>query len=326
MSMIMPPFPQVLEEAPHLWHILVINGAERVVLDQWKSLSINEDHDGVRIELEVNGMDPMIAVMRMMITDLELYWNNQLTYLVRIADAEDTLTRDGHAVHFSCVGYEKLLERRILHANDGLGTDGTYVLDTNDIDAAWSLINYTQLKSSFGITRGTTAPGVRRQRSLNWGDTIIECINNFAESDAGFDWWIDAHKVWWAQKPRRGTFHDVEWRWGGEIAELVRQSAMEDYASLVMTTGAQNETSIPDPGHVPDPRVYPPPNPQTVQLATKPLGLWEVAVSYSDVITEPSLLEKANWHPSDPPRSARRTRSRWNRGSGTRGSRSGTRW
>jgi hypothetical protein len=279
----------VLEEADTDWRVMVLAGGEDLVLDQWTSLAVSDTPDGPRCTLEVNGLDPMIVYMRMMTTDVRLYRNNRPLYRLKIADATDTLTRDAHIVSFECVGYEKLLERRVLHEG--------WVLADEDIDAAWRLIDYTQRKFDLGIRRGTIDPGVPRQRSLNIGDTILDSVNDFAESDTGFDWWIDHDLLWWAQKPRRGRVHDVEWRWGGAIAEMTRTSQMDDYASLVVTTGAQNETRIPDP---PNPDiVYPPPNPAIVSLTAFPIGLWERTVSYSDVITDTSLLEKANWHLAD---------------------------
>ena len=135
--------------------------------------------------------------------------------------------------------------------------------------------------------------GVTRQRASDAGDSILDCINDFAEAEGGYDWWIDQNLTWWAQKPRRGKTIQDEWRWGAEVAEATRTSPMEDYASVVMTTGAQNETKIPNAGGGDD--IYPPPPPQRVEAPTKPFGRWESAFGYSDVITSASLLEKANW-------------------------------
>jgi len=281
------PYAQDLpDETSNDWMVLVLaaNGAE-LVLDQWTSMQMSESHDGARATFEVNGLDPIIDYMRVMITDLLFVRNNAPLYRMKLVNAEDTLTRDGHVVKFDAVTYEKLLERRILHQD--------WVLQDGDLDAAWRLIDYTQQRYDLGIRRGTLDPGVTRQRSLSIGDTILDSVNNFAEAENGFDWWIDHDLVWWAQKPRRGTTHDVEWRWGGQAAELTRTAEMDDYASLIMTIGAQQETRIPIAGGGED--VYPPPPPQIVSLTQFPLGLWERAVSYSDVITETSLLEKANW-------------------------------
>ena len=64
-----------------------------------------------------------------------------------------------------------------------------------------------------------------------------------------------------------------------------------------MATGANSEVRIPRADGEED--VYPPPDPQVVQLVNKPLGLWEMTTSDTDVITTASLLEKAKWHLGD---------------------------
>ena len=87
---------------------------------------------------------------------------------------------------------------------------------------------------------------------------------------------------------------------------MTRVNPIEDYASLIMATGANSEVRIPRPDGNED--VYPPPDPQIVQLRQKPLGLWELTTSDTDVITTGSLREKALWHLGDKVSSARRTR------------------
>ena len=283
-----------LEEQFHTWHVLLVTptaggGNEEHIVQNWTSIDLTETHDGVRSSLEVNALEPTIAYIRDMVTDFLFYRDNVLLYRLRVIDSEDIVTRDAATVKFDCVSYEALLERRILHED--------WVLIDEDIDAAWRLIDYTQQKESLGISRGTATAGVSRQRALDAGDDILSAINDFAQADGGFDWWIDQDLVFWAQKPKRGSTLPIEWLAGAEIAELDRVSPIEDYASLVMATGASNETRIPDGSG--GETVYPPPPPQIVQLASKPFGLWELTTSDSDVITTASLVEKANWHLSD---------------------------
>ena len=278
-----------LEEQFHTWHIILVTGAEEHILGNWTEIDLTVSHDGVRSSVEVNALEPTIAYIRDLVTDLLFYRDNTLLYRLRVIDSEDILTRDAATVRFQCVSYEALLERRILRE--------AWVLIDEDIDAAWRLITYTQDLETLGITRGTMTAGVSRQRALDAGDDILSCINDFAQADGGFDWWIDHNRVFWAQKPRRGTVLDIEWQAGNEVAELTRVSPIEDYASLVLSTGARNETRIPNAGGGED--VYPAPEPQQVELATKPFGLWEMTTSDTDVITTASLLEKANWHLND---------------------------
>lgn len=279
-----------LEEQFHTWDVVLLNpDGERLVLSQWMGISITETHEGTRTQVEINAEEPSILHIRELISDFGFYRDHELLYRLRVVDSEDVLNRDSASVRFDCVSYDKLLERRILHED--------WVLDDMDINAAWRLIDYTQRRYPLGITRGTTLPGVRRQRALDAGDDILTAINDFAQADGGFDWWIDRELRFQAQKPRRGSTHDTLWQLGGEIAELTRTNPIEDYSSLIMATGANSEVRIPRGDGNED--VYPPPDPQIVELPNKPFGLWEYTTSDTDVITEGSLMEKALWHLGD---------------------------
>jgi hypothetical protein len=279
-----------LEEQFHTWDIVLLNPPnDERVLSLWSNISITETHEGIRTQIEINAEEPAIPFIRELVTDFLFYRDRQLLYRLRVVDSEDVLTRDAATVRFDCVSYDKLFERRILHED--------WLLDDGDIQAAWRLIDYTQRKHTFGITRGTTDHGARRQRALDAGDDILTAINDFAQAEGGFDWWIDQNLKFWAVKPRRGQIRNIQWQLGGEVAEMTRVNPIEDYASLIMATGANSEVRIPRSDGQED--VYPPPDPQIVQLPTKPLGLWEMTTSDTDVITTGSLLEKALWHLGD---------------------------
>ena len=285
-----------LEERFHTWDIVLLNPptagstqAQTKVLSLWSGIQITETHEGIRTQLDINAEEPAIPFIRELVTDFLFFRDQQLLYRLRVVDSEDILTRDSASVRFDCVSYDKLLERRILHED--------WLLDDGDINAAWRLIDYTQRRHSFGITRGTTSPGIRRQRALDAGDDILTAINDFAQANGGFDWWIDANLKFWAAKPRRGKVHNVQWQLGGEVGEMSRVNPIEDYSSLIMATGANSEVRIPRADGNED--VYPPPDPQVVQLPNKPLGLWEMTTSDTDVITTASLMEKALWHLAD---------------------------
>jgi hypothetical protein len=286
-----------LEEQFHTWDIVLLNPPplggstqpQTKVLSLWSGISITETHEGIRTQVDINAEEPAVPFIRELITDFLFFRDGELRYRLRVVDSEDILTRDAATVRFDCVSYDKLLERRILHED--------WLLDDGDINAAWRLIDYTQRKQSFGITRGTTNPGIRRQRALDAGDDILTAVNDFAQAKGGFDWWIDANLKFWAVKPRRGKRHNLQWQLGGEVAEMTRMNPIEDYSSLIMATGANSEVRIPRDDGEED--VYPPPDPQIVQLPNKPLGLWELTTSDTDVITTASLLEKAQWHLGD---------------------------
>jgi hypothetical protein len=279
-------------EAPHVWTIDIETDAYRFALDQWTDFSISWNHDGATVEVEVNVVDPMIGYIRELVTDLVFKRDTLRLFRFRVLSSEDTMTRDAAIVKFTCATYESILARRVLYED--------WVLEDEDVDAAWALIQYTQAQpyGNLGITRATPPVGVVRQRSLAIGTTIRDAIDDFATTDNGFDWWIDVDRVFHIAKPRRGfLITDNQWATGAEVAELTRTNPTEQYASDIIAVGARNETRIPNGSGGDD--VYPPPTPQRVSLPVMPFGLWDTAMSYSDVITVASLAEKANYELRD---------------------------
>ena len=113
----------ILEEQPVDWTVVLLTHGHEYVLDQWTAMNITDTMDGPRASIEVNGLEPMLVYIRELVTDMLWYRNDQLLYRMRVIDADDTFTRDAHIVKFECVGYEKLLDRRILY-EDWVVVDG----------------------------------------------------------------------------------------------------------------------------------------------------------------------------------------------------------
>lgn len=266
-----------LEETFHTWKVVVLPATgPRITVNQWQTISFTITHEGVRTSVEINAQEAAIHRIQELTTDLLFYRDGVLMYRLRVVDSEDVMTREAATVKFDCVSYEKLLERRILHQD--------WVLKDQDIDAAWRLIEYTQKNQTLGITRGTTTPGIYRERAFDAGDDILTAINDLAQSDGGFDWWIDQDLKFWAAHPRRGKRLNLTWQYGAEVGELTRTSPIEDYASLVMATGAQQETRIPhDPGPTP-PLAFPKFVDATATAYT--LNTTEISVDVPDGIVE----------------------------------------
>jgi hypothetical protein len=275
-----------LEEQLHTWRITIVTAGEAWHLPQYSGIDLTLTHDGTRATVEIPSDLMQIGYIRDLVTDLIYYRDDVQLFRLRVVDSEDIIGRDGAVTRFECVSYEYLLKRRILRQDR--------VITDEDIDAAWGLIAYTQAFETLNIVRGTLTPGVTRQRTFDAGTTIADAINDFAQADGGFDWWIDSNLVFHAAKPRRGVALDDDWLVGSEVAAIQRVSPVEDYASVILATGATGETRIPDGSG--GETVYPPPPAQLVEAPTKPFGLWETAVSYGDVVTAASLLTKANWH------------------------------
>ncbi|MGB5244469.1 MAG: hypothetical protein WBN50_12680, partial [Lutimonas sp.] len=166
--------------------------------------------------------------------------------------------------------------------------------DQNDL--AWRLIEHTQGYETLGITRGNSGKhGKSRSRTIRRGVTIRAALNDIAQVEDGFDWWIDENLEFHTQTPRRERSIDVggglrTLGWGQGCTEITRSGAADEYASRVVSIGARNETILPGG------RVYPPPDPQVVRASDMPYGLWERAFSYPDVLTTATLRERAIWN------------------------------
>jgi hypothetical protein len=284
-----PVRPDDILEKPHVWSIDIETYQYRFSLDLWTDFTISWNHEGATTTVEMNVVEPMLGYIRDLVTDLVFKRDRVPLFRFRILASEDVMTRDASTTRFTCATYESILARRVVYDD--------WVLRQADVDAAWTLVNYTQTKPNgdLGIVRGTMPAGVDRQRTLTIGTTIRDAINDFATDEQGFDWWVDVDKVFHVAKPRRGTDRSAELQWmaGGEIAELTRTNPTDEYASQVLAVGARNETRIPDGAG--GETVYPPPPPQRVFVDPMPLGLWDTAISYSDTVTTASLLGKADY-------------------------------
>ena len=276
--------PFVTETTPHTWTVEIIYN-NKYAFVHWLSLDITENFDGVSASINTYVEAPELEYIFDLVTDITIFRDSVLRYRLRVVNTEHSYSRDAHTVKLSAVSYEYLLNRRIL-LND---------LDATRDQHAWAkwLIDYTQARYALGITTTVANAGRNRSRKLRKGTTIFDAINDVAEMDGGFDWWIDQNRQLQCQTPRRVRTWDWEWAWGGQVAEVDRQSPTDNYASAVLVIGATSETKMPDG------RVYPPPNPVYAKAPAFPLGLWEKTFSYSDIITTNSVTERAKWHTND---------------------------
>lgn len=271
------------------WNLVLrdpATGAELALLD-WLDLSLTENFDGITGKLTIPGNSEQLAWIRVLLVDVLVYSDRALTYRMRVVNADDKLTTEAHTVTLELAGYEHLLSRRVLFDDMDRAEDQHLW--------AWDIVTYTQAFQDLGIRQaeGFLPAGQNRDRLVQKGKTITEAINELAENDNGFDWWIDADLKFHAMTPRRFIPFDVDWSWGGEVASFDRKGVADAYASVVYVLGATNETTMPSG------TVYPPPPPVLRELTDKPYGRWERTVSYSDIVTEESLTGKAIWHLAD---------------------------
>ena len=72
-----------------------------------------------------------------LVTNMLLYSDKALAYQMRIMDAEDMFTANGHTVSLQASSYEAILTRRVLFEDyDQPATD--------QHEIAWWFVNYTQ--------------------------------------------------------------------------------------------------------------------------------------------------------------------------------------
>jgi len=275
------------EKPPPSWDIVLFDplSGDELFLPVWTKIDITENFDGIEASIEVPGSRQELDVVTELVTDVLVYCQKALTFRLRVFILEDSLTGVAHTTKITARSYEAILQRRVLF--EDINPDGSQVTDQHDI--AWNLVSYTQGFESIGLTRKTGTSGQTRTRVIQKGQTIAEAINDVATTDNGFDWWVDEDLGFWMQTPRRIRTSDLDWMYGPQIQNIDRQGTAETYASVVMAIGATNPTTMPGG------TVYPPPPPAIRELQTKPVGRWERVVSYSDIVTAQSVINKALW-------------------------------
>ena len=271
---------------------------EELSLEGWTSIQITENFDGISATIEVPGERPELSFITELVTNVLLYSNKVLSYQLRIMDAEDTFNENGHTVSLTCNSYEAILARRVLFNEYQTKTGSPPVpgaIDQHEI--AWQLINYTQQFDDIGIRKApapTWTPSPYQQdRVMERGQTIVEAINQAAEMDNGFDWWIDANLRLHAQTKRRLFDTGLDLIWGAKVRTVTRSSASDTYDSVVMVTGATTETQLESGA------VFPPPKPAIRSAASKPFGRWERAWVYGDLFVQAHVNAKAEYHVKD---------------------------
>ena len=269
----------------HQWTFDLLYAGNEYALTHWTSVKITENFDGTAVAIETYADAPELAYVVDLLTDVRVYRDGVLLYRFRITATDNEFTRETHTVNLIGTSYESLLNRRILLVDVNATRDQHQW-------AKW-LIDYTQARYTLGINTTVSNGGVSRNRKLRQGTTIREAIDDIAAAEGGFDWWIDANLQLRCQTPRRIKSWTWEWAWGVQIAELGRESPIDEYASGVLVVGATSETRLPDG------TVYPPPKAIYAKTPSYPRGLWERSFSYTDIVTTNSVTEKAKWHIRD---------------------------
>ena len=159
---------------------------------------------------------------------------------------------DEATVRFNGEGYFSRLNRRLLagvtntsYPNANFIFDA---LDTGNNDSiqeniAWTLIDYAQslTNGNMGFTRGNLAQSTKR-RSKTWlsdvRHNIGQEITGLAGASEGFDFEIDANKVWRTYYPKKGTTLSSLFTVGKNIRNINVQEDATSTATEVTGSGA----------------------------------------------------------------------------------------
>lgn len=277
------------------WRVVLRNPKtfEELSLEGWTDIQITENFDGVSATINIPGERTELSFVTELVTNVLLYSDKVLAYQLRIMDAEDTFNENGHTVSLTCNSYEAILARRILFNEYSTGPPPNgLAIDQHEI--AWQLISYTQQWDDIGIRKAPVgtwqASPYKQNRIMERGQTIVEAINQAAEMDNGFDWWIDANIRLHAQTKRRLFDTGLDLIWGAKARSVTRSSASDTYDSVVMVAGASSETQLESGA------TFPPPNPATRSATSKPFGRWERAYVYGDLFVQADVNAKAEYH------------------------------
>jgi hypothetical protein len=151
----------------------------------------------------------------------------------------------------------------------------------NQEDVAWDLISFTQAKAngSLGITRGNTAQSTILY-SNTWASVhrtkILVAINEVASRDGGFEWEIDANKLFRTYYPQRGRLSDVVFEYAKNVPNF---GVNEDAFDLTNALDAIGKT-----GTI---------RPATDSASQLEYGLLEDSMNF-DVVTATSLQAHAD--------------------------------
>ena len=153
---------------------------------------------------------------------------------------------------------------------------------TEQTAIAWDLIRLTQSKlgGDLGITRGLGSYGGRgRDRTfVNLGRTIFDLIDDVGRATDGFEWWVDAERVWRVQSPVRWRNRslDLTLDYGSTVSGVSRKTTTLYYTAVTLE-GKDDETQ-----------------PVTREVRPDERGRWETHLSENEVVLQSTLIERGD--------------------------------
>lgn len=223
-------------------------------LSQANSRKVTFQLDGpTTVSFSLDGRDPEALFIEELLTDVVALRDSTRMARARVVGTQDSITQNAHTVSVTCADYRSVLARRLLFAGDaeltGFATPNPAV---EQVDIAWSLINRTQsrLQGNFGITNGSLATGVTRNRTYEQGASIGGLLDNLGRVDNGYEWEIDADLVFRTYYPQRGSANGFLLDLGGSVSSCTRAVTSSNFANAVRVNGADGSSPVTATGTV----------------------------------------------------------------------------
>jgi hypothetical protein len=230
--------------------------------------------DGDRCQFSVLGSSPEALLIDELATDVWVW--GPIEQRFRIVNVSQQWGTDGEdVVNVQAVSYKRLLASRHIWSPDGM----TFAqVDQGDI--VWQLIQHTQAQTAgnWGVTKGFTTTGVRRDRSYVYGDNIGKLCDNLQEVIDGLWWDIDIDLKVQAAMPDSFARHAQPLQLGVNARTLERQSSASQFANAVFVDG--NEDTMPVTA-------------VTADIATDIRGRWETTRGFPTTEQQSTLVEHA---------------------------------
>lgn len=227
--------------------------------------------DGIsdaQVSFEGFGTEP--ALIKELETDLYVLWSGQKLYRGRFGTGYDEHNGDAYTVNFSAMDYRGRLRWAVVQP------PGTSFANVSQATIPMDLIDDWQTLpgAAMGITRGVgAASSISRSITYKPGVDLNSAITELGQTEAGFEWNIDADLKFNQWYPQRGGNTGSVIDFSVSVVEWRRTFSPDSFASSVVTTGSSLTTPITKDG-----------------LVNTPKGRWDVYQSFGEV-DDQGLLE-----------------------------------
>jgi len=268
--------------------LLAADGSALQTIVDFESLHMefNLDKANVIPNIIIDGrVGPQIDSVVELATDIVVYRNNVKLFRGRIHYTQDNIGPNRHTVTLSAIDYRGLLDRRIF--NDSITNNPWNNVDQGTI--AWEIVDLTNINTDagnwdIGVDSSSLTTGVNRDRLYEPGQNVGQALQQLSEVINGFDYEIDANKIFRLFYPERGTEKSFVLDLGGNVLQVSRTVSSSDYANSIRVNGGENEQGS-APFHVTT----------VADIATTPEGRFESQIGFPDITVATTLVERAEF-------------------------------